>query len=123
MAQATLQFPGPIVTESGPLADRETLAKQVGAEIKRLRRRMGVTQADAAAACFATDGMQAQWSRWERGEVVPQVSRLEAIARWAGVPMDVFGLDEATRGPSSSDLEAAKSLIRKALALLEGRTD
>lgn len=109
-------------TPDGPneSVDRDQLAERVGTELRRIRRRRGLTQADAAVEVFGSEAMQSHWSRWERGVVMPQVGSLEKIAKWAGVSMAVFGVQDQPHMPSAADLEEAKELLRRAMKLLGG---
>lgn len=94
-------------------------AKRVGAEIARIRRRLGMTQADMAAA-LGSDSLQPHVSKWERGLIVPQVESLSRIAKIGGVPMSIFDVEEPQKTVSEADLAEAKELLRRAMELLGG---
>jgi transcriptional regulator with XRE-family HTH domain len=70
------------------------LKRHVGEQIRRLREKHGLTQADACVTVFGTEQMQSQWSRWEAGRTLPHLGSLVKIARWAKVSLDTFAPPE-----------------------------
>lgn len=97
--------------------------RRIGAEIKRIRTRVfKMSQEDAARHVFETEGMQAQWSRWERGKQRPQVSSLAKIARKAGVPLSVFAeiVSPPTAALDPAKAEALRYHLSAALSLVLG---
>jgi transcriptional regulator with XRE-family HTH domain len=63
--------------------DTSTDAGRIGAAIRKNRQRLRLRLADAAA-LLTPPVSAAEWSRWERGLVVPPTERLLAIARAMG---------------------------------------
>lgn len=97
--------------------------KKIGSEIKRIRTRIfKMSQAQACDHVFGSDGMQAQWSRWERGEVRPNVETLAKIARKADLPLSVFGELASPPTPTldAVGMEALRYHLTAALSLVLG---
>lgn len=97
----------------------EPLNAKIGAEIRRIRKRLGMTQAEASERILGSGELQSQWSRWERGKVRPNVATLARIADAAGVSMSVFGLEEPREGwLSPTDAAELRMHLERALAVL-----
>ena len=72
--------------------------------IAEARYKCGWTQEQLAAAIEST---QATVQRWETGQVVPQVSRLEDISKAMGISLSfILGLDEHEQRHELSELES-----------------
>lgn len=81
----------------------------IGKEIKGIRKSMGKTQEEFAAA-LGMPGSQAEISKWERGRTRPSYESLAKIGALVGVGVDVFQEGEAvsrvlasTEGPIEPD--------------------
>lgn len=100
---------------------RRALAKRIGAEIKRVRTEiMRCTQTEATDRVFGPgSGMQGQWSKYERGVVLPDVVTLVRIADAAGVPLSVFGVP-VTDALGPGQIDALRYHLRAALTILDG---
>lgn len=97
--------------------DGEKLKRRIGGNIAACRKRCGMTQAELAEKLSYSDKAV---SKWERGESIPDVLTMAALAELFGVtvdslladpdalPEEATGLDEAMRAV------AAKTLKRKA---------
>lgn len=85
------------------IAEDAAATKAIGQNMRRLRKRLKLTQAQAAAKIIVH---QQVWSKWEKGTVVPNPGNLLKIVNLFNVSLDVlFGLEE----PPEADLPSADS--------------
>ncbi len=64
-----------------------TLEEAIGAQVRLLRRRVGITVSDLAAAAGLSGGML---SKIENGQISPSLASLQALAGALNVPITVF---------------------------------
>lgn len=109
--------------------DGEKLKNQIGANIAAYRKRFGMTQAGLAEKLNYSDKAV---SKWERGESIPDVLTLAALAELFGVsvdtllsdpnelPQEAAGLDETMRRVAEKALKrkADKNIILMLSSLL-----
>ena len=83
--------PGHITLKQNPHAVRDqkenVLEVAIGREVRALRKKLGITVADLAAAASISLGML---SKIENGNTSPSLTTLQALSRALGVPMTAF---------------------------------
>ena len=107
-------------TDSPLVDDAKALNHGIGAQLKHVRQRAGLSQQAASIKVFGTPTIQGMWSRWERGKERPNVGTLEKIARAVDVPLASCGGHDPGGGVSAEELAEARELIARALLLLKG---
>lgn len=85
-------------------------------KIKMLRKSQGLNQTDFAKRLFVTQGAVYQW---ETGRTTPDTSRLIAMAREFGVPLDYFSDDK----PVTSETELIKQHLLIELGANQPKTE
>lgn len=72
--------------------DLAKLYKLIGANILQLREEAGLSQKAVCDAVFGASTLQGEWSRWERGLIMPNIATLHQIASYFGVSISELGL-------------------------------
>jgi len=83
--QGTVAIPASGDAISGPVPDRRSHDKSLGARLRRLRRQRGFRQEAVATALGVST---ASVSHWEADRTIPKPARLAEIASLLGVPVD-----------------------------------
>lgn len=77
------------------MGDDEVYAKRLGFWLRMARERSGKSQAGAAKYLGLSEKSKSTVSDWENGRV-PALAYLRRLARWYGVPLEVFTHPELT---------------------------
>ena len=96
------------------------LYRRVGDQLAFLRMTAGLSQRDVCAELFGKPERQGEWSRWERGLILPNIATLYQIAKYFGISLAALGLYEPEQQVSHTELEQAREHLAKALELLGG---
>lgn len=112
----------PLRADDIPYAHKDPEAQElyvrIGDRIRQLREMSGITQKQLAAEVLGAEHLQPNISRWERGEVMPQLATLYRIARFFGVSLAGLGVYEPDEAISDAEIRRAREHLEAALSLL-----